>query len=82
MVHHKYTSANSLSRRDICQIMDSANTDTELRVWLRWASEGSNAPRRVRRITEAALLACVPDYEFLRPVCEEFKRRYPERAEL
>ena len=80
MVQHKYTSANSLSRRDIFQNMDSANTDTELLVWLRWASEGSNAPRRVRRITEAVLLAFVPDYEFLRSALVEAKGGYPEVA--
>jgi hypothetical protein len=32
----------------------------------------------VRTIAEAALIACLPDYELVRPVVVELKRRYPE----
>ena len=60
--------------------MHSANIDPELRQWLRWASEGSNTPMFVRRVAEAALIACSPEYELLRPVLLELKRRYPEGA--
>jgi len=59
-------------------MMDSANTDPELRQWLRWASEGGKVPVFVRTVAEAALIACVPDYLLLRPVLLELKRRYPE----
>jgi hypothetical protein len=58
--------------------MDSAKTDPELRDWLRLASEGSNTPMLVRRVAEAALIACISDYLLLRPVLLELKRRYPE----
>jgi hypothetical protein len=58
--------------------MHSANTDPELRQWLRWVFESGNMPIFVRTVAEAALLACVPDYELLRPVLLELKRRYPE----
>jgi hypothetical protein len=58
--------------------MDSACTDPELRDWLRWATEGGNTPTFVHTVAEAALLACIPDYELLRPVPLELKRRYPE----
>ena len=58
------------------QPMDSANTDLELREWLRWASESGNTPTFVRTVAEAALMACLPDYELLRPVLLELKRRY------
>ena len=60
--------------------MDSTNTDPELRKWLRWAAEGGNTPMFVRRVTEAALIACSPDYELLRSVLLELKRRHPEGA--
>jgi len=33
----------------------------------------------VRTVAEAALLACIPDYELLRPMLLELKRRHPER---
>jgi hypothetical protein len=58
--------------------MDSANNDIELRGWLRWAAEGGNTPMFVRTVAEAALIACTPDYELLRPVLVELKRRYPQ----
>jgi len=48
--------------------------------WLRWASESGNTPVFVRRVAEAALIACIPDYLLLRPVLAELKRRYPEDA--
>jgi hypothetical protein len=32
----------------------------------------------VRRVAEAALIACSSDYALLRPVLIELKRRYPE----
>jgi len=57
-------------------MMLSANTDPELREWLRWAFESGKAPVFVRTVAEAALLACAPDYELLRPVLVELKRRY------
>lgn len=59
-------------------MMDSANTDPELRDWLRWASDSARTPCFVRRVAEAALIACIPDYLLLRPVLLELKRRYPE----
>jgi len=58
--------------------MESANTDPELRHWLRWASEGGKVPKFVRTVAEADLIACIPDYELVRPVLLEPKRRYPE----
>jgi hypothetical protein len=58
--------------------MDSANTDPELRQWLCWAFESGKVPMFVRTVAEAALIACLPDYELLRPVLLELKRRYPE----
>jgi hypothetical protein len=58
--------------------MLSANTDPELREWLRWAFEGGKVPVFVRTVAEAALIACVPDYLPLRPVLLELKRRHPE----
>jgi hypothetical protein len=59
-------------------MMCSANTDPELRQWLRWASESSKVPMFVRKVAEAALIACTPDYELLRPVLLVLKRRHPE----
>ncbi len=59
-------------------MMLSANTDPELRLWLRWASEGGNTPMFVHTIAEAALMASTPDYVLLRPVLLELKRRYHE----
>jgi hypothetical protein len=58
--------------------MYSASTDPELRRWLRWASEGGNTPMFGRMVTQAALIACSPDYELLRSVLVELKRRYHE----
>jgi len=58
--------------------MDSANTDPELRDWLRWASEGGSTPMFMRKVAEAALIACSTDYDLLRPVLVELKSRYPE----
>jgi hypothetical protein len=58
--------------------MDSANTDLEMRDWLRWAAQGGNTLMFVRTVAEAALIACTPDYQLLRPVLVELKRRYPE----
>ena len=58
--------------------MHSTNTDPELRDWLRWASESGSTPMFVRRVADAACLACSPDYQLLRPVLIELKRRYPE----
>jgi hypothetical protein len=60
--------------------MISANTDPELRQWLRWAFECGKVPMFVRTVAEAALLACSPDYALLRPVLLELKRRHPEGA--
>ena len=57
-------------------MMLSANTDPELRQWLRRASESGNTPSFVRRVAEAALVASMPDYVLLRPVLVELKRRY------
>lgn len=58
--------------------MLSANTDPELHDWLRWAAEAGNTPMFVRKVAEAALIACLPDYELLRPVLMELKGRYPQ----
>jgi hypothetical protein len=59
-------------------MMVSAFTDPELRHWVRWASESGNTPMFVRTVAEAAVMACTPDYELLRPVLVELKRRYPQ----
>ena len=55
-----------------------AYADPELHDWLHWASESGKAPMFVRRVAEAALMACIPDYLLLRPVLLELKRRHPE----
>jgi hypothetical protein len=39
--------------------------------------EEGTAPAFVRKISEAALIACSPDYELLRPVLLELRRRNP-----
>jgi hypothetical protein len=59
-------------------MMLSANAYLELRGWLRWASEGGNTPMFMRKVSEAALIACSPDYELLRPVLLELKRHHPQ----
>ncbi len=56
----------------------STGADPERRDWLRWASESANTPMFVRTVAEAALMACTPDYELLRPVLLVPKRRHPE----
>jgi len=56
--------------------MSSAYTDPELQDWLRWASESGNTLSFVRTVAEAAFIACSPDYDLLRPVLLELKRRY------
>jgi hypothetical protein len=43
--------------------MVSANTDPELRDWLRWASETGSTPMFVRTVAEDAFITCSPDYE-------------------
>ena len=53
----------------------SANTDPDLRDWLRWASESGEAPSFVRAIAEAAFIADLANYALLRPVLLELKRR-------
>jgi hypothetical protein len=58
--------------------MLSASTDPELRSWLRWAAEEGNTPSFVRKVADATLIACLPDYELLRPVLLELKQQYPE----
>ncbi len=58
--------------------MDSANTDLEMRAWLRWAAEGGNTPMFVRTVATAARMACMPDYALPRPVLLELKRQHPE----
>jgi hypothetical protein len=55
----------------------SANTDPELRDWLRWASESGEVPIFIRTIAEAAFLAALPDYALLRPVLLELERQEP-----
>jgi hypothetical protein len=61
-------------------MMDSANTDPELRQWLRWASEWGTTPMFVSKVADAASAACIPDYELLRPVLLELKRQHPQPA--
>ena len=55
----------------------SANTDPDLRDWLRWASESGEAPSFVQAIAEAAFLADMADYSLLRPVLLQLNRRKP-----
>jgi hypothetical protein len=59
-------------------MMYSANTDPELRQWLRWASEWGSTPMFVSKVADAACLACLPDYALLRPVLLELKRLHPK----
>jgi len=56
----------------------AAPDDPELFGWLCWASEGGHVPSFVGALVEAAFCACAADYELLRPVLLELKRRYPE----
>ena len=77
-VRYEYTSGASPFTRRILLMTDSANTDLELPGWLRWGAEGGNTPMFVRTVAEAALVACSPDYELLRPGPLELKRRHPE----
>jgi hypothetical protein len=58
-------------------MMDSAGTDPELHAWLRWASEWGTTPMFVSKVAYAACLACLPDFEMLRPVLLELKRQHP-----
>ena len=58
--------------------MDSAHTDPDLSQWLRWAAESGDTPMFVSMVAQTALIACMPDYQLLRPVLIELKRRYPE----
>jgi hypothetical protein len=44
----------------------SANTDPDLRDWLRWASESGEAPSFVQAIAEAAFPADAENYSLLR----------------
>jgi len=44
--------------------------------WLCWEAVDSITPMFVRTVGEAALIAYSPDYEPLRPVLVELKRRY------
>ena len=71
-------SQRQIDWRGILPVMDCPHNDTELHRWLRWASKGGNVPSFVGRVVEAAIYACSPDYELLRPVLVELKRRYPE----
>jgi hypothetical protein len=58
--------------------MDSPRNDTELYCWLHWAEEGCKVPMLVRTVATAARMACIQDYELLRPVLVELKRQHPE----
>ena len=78
MDRYEHSSAPSLARRCILSMMLSANTDPELSQWLRWATESGDTPMFVRKVADASLIACSPDYVLLRPVLVELKRRYPE----
>ena len=52
----------------------SANTDPDLRDWLRWASESGEAPSFVRAVGEAAFLADLENYSLLRPLLLRLKQ--------
>ena len=65
-----------LDCRGILSMMPSANTDHELSQWLRRASESGSTSMFVRKVAEAALMACSSDYVLMRPVLLELKRRY------
>jgi nucleoside-diphosphate-sugar epimerase len=77
-----YGDAGLTKVRDHIEVIegDIRSFPPELLDWLRWASESGNTPVFVRRVAEAALIACIPDYLLLRPVLAELKRRYPEDA--
>ncbi len=55
----------------------AAIDDPELFGWLCWASRGGHVPSFARALVEAAFCACKSDYELLRPVLLELKRRLP-----
>jgi hypothetical protein len=48
-------------------MMLSANTDPELRGWLRWAAESGNTPMLVRMVAKAARMTCLLDCCQVRP---------------
>jgi hypothetical protein len=52
----------------------SASTCPELSNWLRGASDSGEAPGFIRAIADAALLAGLNDYAFLRPLLLELLR--------
>jgi hypothetical protein len=54
----------------------SANTDPELRDWLRFQSE--NGSNFTRALVESAMMAEVVDYTLLRPALVALRARYPE----
>jgi hypothetical protein len=56
----------------------AAPGDPELFGWLSWASGSGHVPSFVRALAEAASCACEGDYDLLRPVLLEMRRRYPE----
>jgi hypothetical protein len=55
----------------------SANTDPDLREWLRCADESDEVPSFFKTVAEAALSADLPHYALLRPVLLELKRQRP-----
>ena len=59
-------------------MMDSAHTDPETSQRPHWASERGNTPMFVSKVADAACLACMPDFEMLRPVLVALKRQHPE----
>jgi len=56
----------------------SANTDNELRPWLRWAEE--NGGSFLKATAEAALIADLEHYNLLRPFLLELKEEWPNPA--
>jgi hypothetical protein len=57
----------------------SANTDPELREWLRRAYESGEVPHFIRAIADAAFHADLENYALLCPVLLELKRQRPHR---
>jgi hypothetical protein len=60
----------------------SANTDPELTLWLRWASESGEVSSFIQTVAEAAAIADLPHYALLRPVLLELKRETPRECAI
>jgi hypothetical protein len=60
--------------------MCSAQTDAELRDWLRWGAE--HGPNIVRALAHAVSIADLRTYVLLRPVLVDLKSRFPQKDQV